>query len=119
MSTPEPFMQPPAPNPCNECPWRRESVPGFLGPHTAEEWVEIAHSDADIACHKTIPPGTPEDGSDLDEMTACAGAAIFRANVFKRPRHLRDKPEFDRQRDTVRVFAWNDEFINHHEGRQS
>jgi hypothetical protein len=37
---------PPAvPEPCNDCPWRRNATPGWLGPHTAEEWIKQAHSD--------------------------------------------------------------------------
>ena len=115
---PDPMMKPPAPRPCDECPWVRDALRGWLGPHTAQEWIDIAHSDSLIACHKTIPPGTPEDGSDLDQMTTCAGAAIFRANVCKSPRPLRGLPEYDREPDRERVFWRNQEFIDHHARRK-
>jgi len=110
----EPLMKPPAPKPCNDCPWRRNAAPGWLGPHTAEEWCQMAHGDGQIACHQTIPEGTPEDGSDLDQMTACAGAAIFRANVCKAPRSLRGIPGYAMPADRERVFSWDNEFIDYH-----
>lgn len=95
--------------PCNECPWLRTSVPGYLGPSSAEEWIEMAHGETPIACHMTIE----HDGQDWSELRQCAGAAIFRANVCKTPRHpmvARAKP------NTEAVFSWNDEFLEHHEG---
>ena len=114
----EKLMRPPAKNPCNDCPWRRDAIPGWLGPHTAEEWTQMAHADGQIACHQTIPADTPEDGSDLDQMTACAGAAIFRANIAKSPRPLRGLPEYRLAADRERVFSWDDEFIAYHTDRR-
>lgn len=94
--------------PCNECPWVRTALPGHLGPNTAEEWAELAHSDSPIACHMTI---TDESWADPN-MRQCAGSAIFRANIWKSPRH----PNVARakERNTEAVFAWDDEFIAHH-----
>lgn len=92
--------------PCSECPWRRDSAPGWLGPQTSEEWILTAHSDTPIMCHKTIK----ESGS-YDGTKQCRGAAIFRANVCKSPRRsdiVTGPP------DTENVFATNDEFLAHH-----
>lgn len=104
----------PTPSPCSECPWRRRSVPGFLGPHKPEEWCEIAHSDAPIACHKTVVVTDPIERTGSwthPKLRQCRGAAIFRANVCKTPRNPNRAvgPE-----DKESVFASNDEFINHH-----
>lgn len=112
--TDEPLMKPPAKQPCNDCPWRRNSIRGWLGPHTAEEWVQMAHGDGQIACHQTIPEGSDDDDPDLSTMTACAGATIFRANVCKSPRPTRGIPAYQLPADRERVFSWNDEFIAHH-----
>lgn len=97
-------------SPCNECPWRRNARPGFLGPHTAEEWARLAHTDTPIACHKTIK-------RNLDWVGAlqCAGAAIFRRNVGKSPR---DPAVAVGPLDTERVFRNDDEFVDHHERRK-
>ena len=95
------------PKPCVECPWRRDSTPGFIGPHTAEEWVRMAHSEIAIACHMTIQ----EESWDAPGIRQCAGAGIFRANICKSPRN----PEvvvLEADRETV--FGWNDEFVAHH-----
>lgn len=96
--------------PCVECPWLRTAVRGHLGPNTAEEWTEIAHTDSPIACHMTID----HNHQDWPELRQCAGSAIFRANVFKEPRH----PKVARaERDEQRVFSSDQEFIDHHERR--
>lgn len=93
--------------PCVECPWVRSSTAGHLGPHTPEEWVELAHQDGPIACHMTID----HDEQDWTELRQCAGSAIFRANVYKTPRHPNVAVG---KRDEKLVFSWDDEFIAHH-----
>lgn len=101
------------PKPCSECPWVRTSMRGWLGPATAEQWCEIAHSDLPIACHQTIRETDDDGHGDWSQMKQCMGAAIFRENVGKLPRDHRilvaDAP------DTELVFAWDNEFIEHHE----
>jgi hypothetical protein len=103
--------QPAVNSPCMDCPWRRDSSPGWLGPYTAQEWIEMAHSDVPIACHRTI--ATPESG--WDGALQCAGSASFRANVAKSPRD----PRVAQQPPRDDVFQSNAEFIDHHEGRAS
>lgn len=98
----------PTKEPCNDCPWRRNSVRGWLGPYDARQWIEAAHGEGAIACHQTIPKG----GGWGPNTLQCRGAAIFRANAKKQPRNptITTGPE-----DKERVFAWDDEFIEHHE----
>lgn len=107
---------PPAvPKPCNDCPWRREATPGWLGPHTPKDWIKIAHGEQPIACHQTIVTEPGEERGDWEhpQMRQCRGAAIFRANVCKNPRH----PEIETgPGDTESCFATNDEFLEHHGG---
>ncbi|GAA2097626.1 hypothetical protein GCM10009726_06250 [Nocardioides furvisabuli] len=67
-----------AKKPCNECPWRRNAEPGFLGPHPANEWAAMAHSGGLITCHKTIK--VDKDPSQ-PSLRQCAGAATFRSNA--------------------------------------
>lgn len=94
--------------PCRECPWRRKAAPGWLGPTNAEDWIEVVHSEAPIACHKTIPKGGGWGG----KTQQCRGAAIFRANVCKQPMNpsITTGPE-----DKERVFSSNAEFFEHHD----
>jgi hypothetical protein len=102
-------MKRPTGSPCNECPWRRESLRGFLGPYDADEWIGLAHGDGKVACHLTIVEDDVEEGT-----TACSGAAIYRRNVAKSPRGV----PFDHQLDSdyEAVFATPPEFIGHHKG---
>lgn len=112
---PETFP-PPVAKPCRECPWRRDSTWGYLGPHTAQEWVEQAHGEAIIACHMTIKDVEPGGDGDWNHpaMRQCRGAAIFRRNVGKNHRRP-DVPSGPH--DTETVFATNGEFIDHHTRR--
>jgi hypothetical protein len=85
--------------PCTDCPWARKSLVGWLGPNDAEEWVQIAHSDAKVPCH-------------VIDNQQCAGIAIYRKNVCKTPRD----PEVLRlPADRETVFATPAEFKAHHE----
>lgn len=99
--------------PCNDCPWRRNAKPGWLGPHTAEEWIAQVHSDTPIACHKTIleTDGLGYGDWEHPAMRQCRGAAIFRRNVAKTPKNpnITTGPE-----DEEHVFATNQEFIDYH-----
>lgn len=93
---------------CNECPWRRESAPGWLGPMDADEWVALVHSEEAIACHITIE----EEGDwTTPGIRQCAGAATYRGNVCKRPR---DPEVALLPADRDKVFATPGQFLEHH-----
>ena len=59
-------------SPCCDCPWSRESLPGWLGGLTTRQWLSEAHGEIRIECHT------------LKGMQ-CAGSAIYRGNVCKQP----------------------------------
>lgn len=96
--------------PCNECPWRRESWNGHLGPYAAPLWVALVLSDEPIACHKTV---VEDDDWEEGDVRQCMGAAIFRANIFKRPRN---REVVVGEADRELVFASPAEFEEHHSG---
>lgn len=104
------------PKPCNECPWRREAAAGWLGPHTAQEWCDIAHGEGPVACHKTIKVVNDEGVGEWSDpaIKQCAGLAIFRANICKSPRNP-DIVVYPADREAV--FSWDNEFIDHHDIR--
>ena len=85
--------------PCSDCPWARESLAGWLGPYTADEWLQLAHGETTIECHTLTG-------------AQCAGSAVYRANVLKNPRH----PEIlTLPADKEKVFANPIEFKKHHD----
>lgn len=88
--------------PCADCPWARKALPGWLGPCTADEWVQIAHADVTVDCHTCA---SPDGGSHQ-----CAGVAIYRANVCK----LAYAPQLKLSPDRELVFSSPMEFKQHH-----
>jgi len=82
---------------CSDCPWSRDSLNGWLGGNTAQEWISFAHGEVYIPCH-------------VLEGAECAGAAIYRANVGKRTRI----ETMILQPDTKTVFSNPQEFLDHH-----
>lgn len=96
------------PKPCNDCPWRREALPGWLGPYDADGWIEAAHGEVPIACHETIPSG----GGWGKKTKQCRGVAMYRANVCKSPMNPTiEVGPVDREN----IFASPTEFREHHE----
>jgi len=85
--------------PCSDCPWRRDSLPGWLGEHTPTEFVEMAHGEVKYHCHVIV-------------NQQCAGMAQYRRNVAKQCRDntILRLPD----RDTTTVFAHPAEFLEHH-----
>ena len=89
--------------PCDDCPWRRDSIAGWLGPGSPGAWLQAAHGDGRINCHALTG-------------VQCAGAAIYRTNVCKRPRNPELLLLAANKRD---VFATPDEFRSHHVASRS
>lgn len=85
--------------PCSDCPWRRNSLPGWLGEGTVEGWLAIAHGDRAVKCH-------------VVSNHQCAGIAIFRRNICKTPRNPKC---LELPANHTTVFSWNDEFSKHHQ----
>lgn len=75
--------------PCSDCPWKRSSIKGWLGPYNVGQWIRLAHSDAQIQCHTRMRQGG--DALMQSDHWQCAGAAIYRANVVKFEAHHKEK----------------------------
>lgn len=88
--------------PCSDCPWRRDSLPGWLGGGEPQEFIDMAHGEYKYPCHVIV-------------NQQCAGMAIYRANVVKCPR---DASILRLPGDTDKVFATPVEFLNHHERKR-
>jgi hypothetical protein len=88
---------------------------GWLGSASPEEFA-IAVGEADLPCHKTIDYDDPSwRETQLPLAAMCAGALILTKNQGKIPRDPGLAAAVQRVRkDTVRVFAWAFEFIQHH-----
>ena len=91
--------------PCIDCPFARKALPRWLAGYSPGWWMRVAHGDGRMECHTRNEVG----GKKAHQ---CAGAAIFRANVFKSPR---DPAVMQLERDKTLVFANDREFRVHHE----
>jgi hypothetical protein len=88
--------------PCAGCPWLRKSIAGYLGSMTPEEWIQEVHGESYIDCHNTT-------------NQQCAGAAIYRDNVFK---SVKDPRALRLPGNTDTVFETPMEFLAHHKQTQ-
>lgn len=88
--------------PCHDCPFARQAIPEWLGPHDAHTWLALAHGEGMAECHATKGP--------CNEHYECAGLAIYRRNVCK----VIKEPGLRVETDTELVFGSPKEFAEHH-----
>ena len=99
--------------PCAECPWRRQSAPGWLGSNTATGFLQLSDAGVHLPCDLTVDYEKENWRDEADVSPQCAGHAIFLANRCKLPRNPEQKV-LPADRDLV--FSWPHEFVAHHEG---
>lgn len=98
--------------PCAECPFRKTSPRGWLGPWTVDSIMSTAFSEVGLACHMTVK----QDGRDDPKVRACAGSLIS-ANVsckrFVAPNMVEMQEQLAGHADESKVLTqW--EFREHH-----
>ncbi len=104
--------------PCKECPFRRESAPGWLGAHeSSTEIVGLVNADRAFPCHLAVN-ALVEDGTEfsdaVQEAHHCVGALAFMNNSCKLSRNPEIKAQ---QREVGRrpdCFAFPHELVQHH-----
>lgn len=110
--------------PCVECPFRRDSAPGYLGGYTPEMYMDVTFSPASLACHKSN--GFHE--GEIERQRVCTGIAAFRANTGHIasiltnhsgavPTAAHESTKFVGS-DTETYFATAEEFCAHHKPGQ-
>src|SRR5271154_2443844 len=105
----------PVKKPCSQCPFRRKSMPGWLGNSSPEGFIDCIQRDEPLPCHQTIDYDDPRWLSKWIEQQGagkmCAGALVFMANKVQRP-HDREFPTMPK--DPANVFSNSVEFVRHH-----
>ena len=73
--------------PCKQCPFRKESHPGWLGGFTVEETMAAAVSEGDFHCHMTR---SGNDDGHVGKPLQCAGRMLYATKIAKnfRMEHL-------------------------------
>lgn len=105
--------------PCNDCPFRRNAAPGWLGASGPEWFVQIALSDypTGAPCHQTVNYDDPDWEETVIEgmVSACAGSLIFARNLGKMPRDSKECAAVQSvEPDREGVFTSPQEFIDYH-----
>lgn len=98
--------------PCGECPFRRSSTRGWIGPYDSpEELLHVAVTmDQPFPCHLTMGGSCTDDDDANAEESYCVGTLRFFANTGKLSRD-RQRP---REEKDPRVFKTHAEFLEHH-----
>lgn len=101
--------------PCNECPFRRESLAGWLGPWDPDDLLRVI-GNSTFPCHRTVKP---EDyhNEDAPHLESCAGMAIFLNNKVERSRNDSNRCHQELLRGSEHapsVFRTGTEFLDHH-----
>lgn len=110
--------------PCNDCPFRRNATPGWLGAAEPQWFVDAALSDYAeyqcgvkfAPCHQTVNYEDRNWQAKLTEAHMCIGALQFAANNGKLPRDPERSKAVNEAGTNPNVFAHPSEFIEYHEG---
>lgn len=109
----------PCERPCRECPFRRDSAPGWIGAYPTPEDLYRRAIDAEqrFPCHMAVDwdASQGEVEQQLAAAPQCAGALAHMKNCSKMPRPgspvAYDAAEAEKRDD---VFTWKGEFLKHH-----
>lgn len=103
-------------SPCNQCPYRRASPPGWLGDSTPSEFMaQTLYEENHMPCHAAVDYEKENWRDKLAKAPHCAGSLIFMHNHCYLPRD----PDLTKKRNNVepdheKVFSHHSEFTAHH-----
>lgn len=98
--------------PCSQCPWRRQSLAGWLGVSEPGEFLAQSDSGLRMPCHTTVDYEAANWEAAAKTAPQCAGHAIFLSNRCKSAAPGVLKLPADHET----VFSWPHEFVAHHAG---
>lgn len=104
---------------CVECPFKRNSAPGYLGEvsYQPEVFLQQINGPA-MPCHLSID-WEEKSEAKFDKAKECVGALQFMNNSFKMSRDVQTaklQKEFGKSDE---IFSKTIEFINHHKNEKA
>jgi len=100
---------------CKECPFSRNSLRGYLGPHTLEDILAYKNSDYPFTCHMQRVEDIWSNTSD--SIDVCKGYILWAtksAHLFK-SKGLRDlQLQVDKESEDYTNVMNLGQFFNHH-----
>lgn len=108
-------------NTCKECPFKRTSLPGYLGKASHDPELFLAphwRGDLRLPCHMKVD-WEAENAQALARVAPlCHGFLILCKNAAKLPYNSEIKNAVEAtEPDRENFFAWAHEFVDHHGGR--
>lgn len=107
---------------CKQCPFRRKSLPGYLGDASYDPHGFLAphyHGDVRLPCHMKVNwNNKAKTAKHVDTAPLCRGFVIFMKNNVKgcENEEVREAVKTVKE-DRVNIFSWFTEFIDHHKER--
>ena len=96
--------------PCNECPWKKSSPPGYLGGNSVGMYSEPTRRGTPLPCHKTMEGDSSGWKACYGQLTTMRNSCIL--PVDENDKALRHSVPTDREN----YFNHIHEFESHHEG---
>lgn len=95
---------------CEQCPFRKNSAPGWLGPWNVQDFEQMYNGDANFICHSSI---------DKNVEHTCVGYVLIRVNSLKVSRDKNSMlAKLERLYQKIKnkndCFQWWHEFAAHH-----
>lgn len=103
--------------PCKECPFKRDSVKGYLGQaESPDQFIGPHwHGTEHLPCHMLVDWESASDSDTLASTMTCEGFAIMCSNSLKLPRNKQDSDYVKtRAPDHKNIFSHVGEFLDHH-----
>ena len=106
--------------PCKECPFRKASPKGWLGPDSAQEVMDKVNREGDYICHMTTAGKAEIDGRgplDTPGLKYCTGSIMYANTNFKRyrdPERQKLQDEMSKMKCRTKVLRNAKEFMEHH-----
>lgn len=123
--------------PCHECPFRKKSLPGYVGGHDdAIEIFDLVSHDGKFPCHmqtnsimESLEQDLDEDDvlaptheqlfqQAVEEAPFCTGALIFMNQTCKRSRDPEVRKLQDEAGTNPDVFSSPADFLKHHRSKE-
>ncbi len=101
--------------PCNECPFRKDSLRGWLADYTPEGLHNLVVSEISFPCHMASQSDSNIELESADLYPPCMGAISYAKKAGKLPRRqdLMERMKLVNPSDMENILS-PQEFIKHH-----
>ena len=102
--------------PCNDCPFTKSSLPGWLADYTPQQLHMLVMSETPFPCHLTHEDDISIKEAGTTKYPLCAGALAFMKKNGKMPKDLKlAKFVGEISRESLSEILSVREFYKHHE----